>query len=494
MTLLPLVIAAAFGWATAAVAEQMATEHAEATAAITNVTVVDVETGELREDQTIIIGAERILAIEPSGGFKRRDGIALVNGGGKYAIPGLWDMHVHMPYKPAIQWDLHEPKQSAGVQRQTYMPSWVAFGVVGLRDMSGGKWFLEMRKRIQAAELDGPHLIIGSPVLEGPYPIWPGAGTMAIANPTEAFIAVQELHEQGYDFLKPYTLLSPESYRAIHAAAAERGMSVAGEVPLSVSAWEAASLGQRSIEHLTGLEIACSAREDDLRAEYVRAVSAITADTKQSVKVSLWNRGEWEALSSFDAQKCQRLYRHLRNKGVWVTPTLVIQRRISYPDIPQVKENPYLKYITKSAADVASLIETYDPERRLRSTYDHRVDAIEDMHDAGIGILAGSDEQAGFWLHQELQIFVDAGLTPLEALQTATISPATYLGREHELGSVEPGKFADIVLLNSNPLDDIENTLDIHAVVLKGRIHDRGTLDRMLAQLEADARARERAD
>ena len=494
MTLLALFIAAAFGSATAAAAERAATEHLAATTAITNVTVVDVETGKLYEDQTIVIGGARIIAIKPSGGFKGRDGIVLVDGGGKFAIPGLWDMHVHMPDKPAIRWDLYTPEQSAGVQRQTYMPSLVAFGVVGVREMAGDEWFLEIRKRIHAAELDGPHLVIGSPVLEGPYPIWPGDRTIAIANPTEASSAVQELHEQGYDFLKPYTLLSPESYRALHAAAVERGMKVAGELPLGVSAWEAANLGQRSIEHLTGLEIACSAREDDLRAEYIRAVSAITASTKESEKVSLWNRGEWEALSSFDTQKCKRLYRHLHNKGVWVTPTLGIQRSISYPEIPEVTENLYFKYVTKAAADVTGLIEQFDPERRLRPTYDHRMDAIEDMHEAGVGILAGSDGNAGFWLHEELAIFVDAGLTPLEALQTATINPATYLGREHELGSVEPGKFADIVLLNSNPLKDIEITLDIHAVVLKGRIYDRVTLDRMLAKLEADARARERDD
>lgn len=491
MKFVALMTAAAFVSATAALAQHVAVEHPDATAAITNVAVVDVETGDVRENQTIIVGGERILAIEPSGEFKEREGIALLDGGGKYAIPGLWDMHVHIPHKAASAWDLHEPDKAARLQRQIFMPSWVAFGVVGLRHMSGGKLPLEMRKRIQSGQLDGPHLIIGSPILDGPYPIWPGGGTMAIANPSEASNAVQELHQQGYDFLKPYTLLSRESYRALHAAAAERGIKVAGELPLSVSAWEAANLGQSSIEHLTGLEIACSGREDELRDGYVRAVSEITADTDQSAKVSLWNRGEWEAISSFDPEKCQRLYRHLREKGVWVTPTLVILRRISYPDSPEVKGNPYLKYITKSAADVADVIDTYDPERRLRPTYDHRFDVIDDMHEAGVRILAGSDEQGGFWVHQELQIFVDAGLTPLEAIQTATINPAIYLGREHELGSIEPGKFADIVLLNSNPLMDIESTLDIDAVILKGRIYDRLMLDSMLAQLEADARARE---
>ena len=116
------------------------------------------------------------------------------------------------------------------------------------------------------------------------------------------------------------------------------------------------------------------------------------------------------------------------------------------------------------------------------------------MQKAGVGILAGSDEQGGFWLHDELQIFVDAGLTTLEALQTATINPAKYLGREDELGTISPGKFADIVLLNANPLEDIRNTLDIDSVILKGRVYDRRTLDNMLLQVEADARAWEQED
>jgi len=237
---------------------------------------------------------------------------------------------------------------------------------------------------------------------------------------------------------------------------------------------------------MTGLEIACSGEEARLRGEYAAGVAAISADTESDTKVSLWNRGEWEPVASIDPRKCRRLYEYFAEEDVWVTPTLVVQRSISYPD---THGNPYLKYINKWDADVTDLIETFDPERRLGPTYEHRFNAIKDLQDAGVGILAGSDLQGGFWLHEELSILVEAGLTPLQALQTATINPAKFLKKERDLGSIAAGKFADIVILNSNPLENINNTMAIDSVILKGRVYDRARLDRMLLQVEADAKA-----
>lgn len=462
-----------------------------ATLAIANVAVIDVETGVIRPNQTIILKNERIFTIEPSEKSETQTALTLIDGTGKFAIPGLWDMHVHLVNdEPTVDWDFDEQEN----QLLAYEPAWVAFGVTGLREMSGGVWSLKMRDRVESGEIDGPHLVIGSPILDGPYPIFPGNGVMAIANPEEARVAVESLHEAGFDFLKTYNFLSPESYQAIHETAKRLGMEVAGELPLSVSAWDAAELGQHSIEHMTGIEIACSSMEEVLRADYSAGVAAVAINPDLNNQVPLWSRSEWEPVASFDAKRCQRLYRHLVEHDVWVTPTLTIQRRISYPENPEVTDNPYLKYITKYDADVQGLVAQFDPERRLRPTYDHRFDAVDDMQAAGIGILAGSDQQGGFWLHDELQIYVDAGLTPLEALQTATINPAKYLGREDELGTITPGKFADIVLLNANPLDNISNTLEIDSVILKGRIYDRRTLDSMLMQVEADARTWEQED
>jgi len=461
--------------------------------AIAHVAVVDIETGAIRRDQTILIGDRHIIGIIPSKDFQSPAGIEPIDATDKYAIPGLWDMHFHLVNaEPPFAWDIDIPAD--GTRRETYMPAWIAFGVIGGREMSGGPWALKMRDRVESGELDGPHLIIGSPILDGPYPIFPGNGVMAIAGPEQAREVVRKLHEDGYDFLKPYNFLSPESYRAITETARELDMDVAGELPLSVSARDAIAQGQRSIEHLTGVETACSSKEDELRAKYAAGVAAIAENPELNNQVAIWNRAEWEPVASFDAAKCARLYREFAERGVWVTPTLMIQRRLSYPEITESGDNPYLRYLFPADADVSGMMEKFNPDRRLKPTYDSRFAAMREIQDAGVGILAGSDMQGGFWMHDEMQIFVDAGLTPLEALQTATLNPAKYLGRENELGSVASGKFADIVVLNGNPLDDIKNTLDIEAVVLKGRIYDRAELDRMLAQLETDARPKNNSD
>lgn len=458
--------------------------------AITSVAVVDVVEGSIRPDQDVLIDGNRIAAVHGSGAVAVPPEAMVIDGRGKYLIPGLWDMHVHgVNDEPPVSWDFYDPDAGETEQRKTYMPLKVAFGITGVRELSGGEWTLKLRDDLEAGELLGPHLVAGSPLLDGPNPIFPETSHVAIGSPEGAREAVRSLHAQGYDFLKTYEFLSPESYRAIHEAAKGLGMEVSGEIPISVSLWEAVELGHRTVEHLTGVELACSSREAELRAEYRTGVAEIAADSTATNQVPLWNRTEWEPVASVDPEKCARLYAHLVENDVWVVPTLAIQRSISYPDLPEVRDNPRYKYLHKSDTDVAGLIEEFDPERRLRPTYDHRFDSISDLHEAGVGILAGSDLPGGFPLHQELEIFVEAGLTPAEALRTATVNPARYLGRESESGAIAPGRIADLVLLTGNPLEDISLTQAIEAVVLHGRYLDRAMLDRFLAQAEADARA-----
>ena len=465
-------------------------ETQAASLAITGVDIVDVESGALRENQTIIITGNRIVEIVPANEFMPTDARRLIDGRGKYATPGLWDMHSHMvSAEPPLSWDMYDPEADEDEQRKTYMPLQVAFGVTGVRELSGGAWSLKLREKLNNGELLGPQLVVGSPLLDGPFPLFPGSNVRAIADPAQARSTVEEMHRLGYDFLKTYQFLSPKSYRAIHESAQRLGIEVAGELPISISLWEAAELGHRSVEHLTGVEIACSGREDELRATYSTAVENIAANSSSENRLKIWNRGEWEPVQSIDPDKCSRLYAHLVKHGVWVVPTLVIQRIISYPDIPQVRANVHNKYLHKYDTNVTGFIEQFDPDRRLRPTYDHRFKSVADLHAAGVGIMAGSDIPGGFPLHEELEIFVEAGLSPAEALRTATINPAKYLGRENEIGSIAPGKIADIVLLHADPLSDIRNTQSIASVFLQGRYLDRAMLDRFLRQAELDARA-----
>lgn len=160
---------------------------------------------------------------------------------------------------------------------------------------------------------------------------------------------------------------------------------------------------------------------------------------------------------------------------------------LSHAGDPRYSDHPNFRYIDPWSRDLTAMADEYDPHRRLRPLHDYRTQIIDDMHRAGIGILAGSDTPGGFTLHQELQLFVESGMTPLEALRTATVNPARYLGRESELGSIATQRIADLVLLRANPLRDIRNLKTIEAVVFQGNVLERAQLDRILEQLEQDA-------
>ncbi len=203
--------------------------------------------------------------------------------------------------------------------------------------------------------------------------------------------------------------------------------------------------------------------------------------------MALFVRSEWEPLEDLDPASCDALFAHLAAHDTWVVPTLVFQRMISYPDDPAVADDPNVRYLHPDDRDPQAPADKYGPDRPLRPIYDHRMKVIPQLHRAGVGILAGTDTPGGFALHQELEIFVESGLAPLDALRTATINPARYLGREGDLGSIENGKLADLVLLRANPLEDIGNTQMIEAVVFRGHLLERGNLDRMLEQLATDA-------
>lgn len=457
--------------------------------AITGIDIIDIETGKIHEDRTILVAADRIVDVVPEATYEPGEDVRLVDGHGLFAIPGLWDMHAHMlnDVTQPVAWDFHQPDADDAEQRKIYMPLYLAFGVTGARELSGGLASIALRDQIEKGEILGPHLFVGSPLLDGPNPIWPDSALISIDSPERAITVVNELHAQGFDFLKTYNFLSPESYRAIHETARILGMEVSGEIPISVSLWEAAELGHRTVEHLTGVEFASSNREEELRAEYVTRIEALNADPASESALEIWNRSEWEPFETLDLEKRAQLFTHLVEHDTWVVPTVVIQRLISHADDPKLANNPNFRYIDRWSRDLMAAADEFDPDRNLRQLHEYRASSIDDLHRAGIGILAGSDHPGGFTLLEELEIFVESGLTPLDALRTATINPARYLEREDELGSISPGMIADIVLLKANPLQNISNTRKIETVIFQGQVLDRSQLDRMLEQLEKDA-------
>lgn len=433
--------------------------------AFTHVTLIDATGAPKRQDMTVVVVGSRIRDVGPTARIAVPKDARVVDASGKYLIPGLLDMHVHL---------FSNASRPATNLKEWAFPLFVANGVTGVRDMWTDPDDIALAKQwereIQVGALVGPRIAWSSRIIDGEPPIWPHS--LVVQTADEARRAVRGLARGGAGFIKVYWNLSREAYFAIAEEAKRLRIPFAGHVPFAVSAAEASDAGQKSIEHLTGILETCSTRGDEFR----RIPRDQWSPALQSV---LW--------STYHEQACTALFARFAKNGTWHTPTLVLRRALSYRDSPVVHDNPALKYVPAEEREQWRT----GPERQgagnvevRRARFAKMLGIVGAMHRAGVGLLAGTDLGnpyivPGFSLHDELALFVDAGLTPLEALQTATRDAARYLGRS-DLGTIEKGKLADLVLLAADPLADIHNTRQVAGVVLNGRYFAMPDLQKML--------------
>jgi hypothetical protein len=376
-------------------------------------------------------------------------GARVIDATGKFLIPGLWDMHVHL-----------DASGSA-------LPALVANGITGIREMYSGipiatlaSWRtrLDVPRIAIAGFLDGPLLLTGGPLPPDAY---------AVGNAEEARAATASLAAAGADFLKVYNSLPREAYFAIAQESKRRGIPFAGHVPEAVSPAEASDAGQRSQEHLINILLACSTREDDLRRDRIATMN----DEEMGVFERALQLGfpKPEGLfDTYDESKANALFKTFVKNSTWQTPTLATLHGF-LADQNNARRTPTMQSLQPEQFDMWM--------RRIAALLDRYKKLVGDMHRAGVEFLAGTDMgpntpvAAGAGLHDELELLVESGLTPMEALQSATRNPARYFGKLTDMGTIEPGKLADLVLLDANPLKDIRNTRKVRLVVLKGRIN-----------------------
>jgi imidazolonepropionase-like amidohydrolase len=445
---------------------------------LTHVSVIDSTANAVRPDQSVVIVNGRIAAIGPSARIKLPKDARIVDGQGKFLVPGLWDMHVHIAGLNA------DPAWS----KQVLLPLLLANGVTGVRDMGGDlDTLLTWKREIEAGTLVGPHIVACGPFLVGS-----GSKTAEqypIANVDEARAAVRDLKRRGAEFIKIISVPSKEVFFAVADEAKKQNIPFAGHLPFQVSAQEASNAGMRSIEHLlySAFSLSFSSKEDDLR---VRLIAA--EDKGDSVA---WEKIAHESDATYDKEKAAQLFQTLKRNGTWVTPTLASLDITAHPE-DWSADDPQLAFVPPSLAKQWR-DSMQDPEMKVRAAWLARQAANDwrltgELHHAGIPLLVGSDSLDAFVisgesLHRELGELVRAGLTPAEALSAATSGAATFLGREHDLGTVETGKIADLVLLDGSPLESIANTERVNAVVRAGAYLDRGELDKLLTQAKAAA-------
>jgi Amidohydrolase family len=384
--------------------------------AIVHANVVDVRTGSVENDATVVISGSKIKAVLLGKSAKVTAGARVVDAHGGYLIPGLWDMHVH----------------SDGDRRALRLM--LASGVTGIRDMGGDVHKLaDARRHIEAQDWDGPRLLFAGPVLEGP----PGKSDndmWIVSTPREAQRAVVSLAALHVDFIKVHDHLGRDVYFAIANAAKKAGLPFAGHVPASISPVDASDAGQASIEHFEFLPKVCVPLLGDMAVGNEHLPDACTYSSTA------------------------KLLKHLARNGTWLDPTLQSFRYFA----------PFQwKQILAGFNEIGVQIRA-EHTRMLAGT-----DWSEFLESKGA--------PPGRCLHDELDLWVAAGFTPLEALQAATLNPAIFLAMEDSIGTIEAGKIADLVLVEGNPLKVIGNTRRVVAVIANGTLFDRSRLHSLAA-------------
>ncbi len=452
----------------------------------THVTVIDATGAPAQQDMTVVISGNRITEIGKKINVPKE--AKVVDATGKYMIPGLWDMHIH----------IHRYDENALL---------LANGVTGVRLMNGVPEYHKMRKEIENGDLLGPRYSIASRIMDGVDPtgtkppppedndaaglakewkqIEGGMAPLAfqVETAAQAEYAISRSKAEGADFIKIHDDLTRNGYFNLVNASKKAGFIFVGHLPTGVSATEASEAGQKSIEHLMGILLGNSSREDELRKESLEAMK----QTGQERANRLYEI-EREEVDSYSPDKANALIAEFVKNHTWQCPTILPegglkQELTEHADLlkylPASMSAQWRAQAAKVAAPSASVMEVaHRAHEELRKE-------VAMMQHAGVGILAGEDVGrpglwAGFSLHDDLVEESAAGLTPMEVLQTATINPARFFGKEKEMGTVQKGKLADLVLLDANPLQDIYNTTKINAVVINGRLLDRRELDKML--------------
>ncbi len=421
-----------------------ASARAQSVRAITHVSVIDARDTAPRVDQTVVISGHRIVASGASKTVRVPSGAQVVDGRGKYLIPGLWDMHVH----------------TGTVGGRALLGMYVANGVTGVRDMASA-WatIVGWRGEIAHGTLVGPRIVASGPYLEG--------GDVPIAHlltrtPAEGRAGVDSLIALGVDFVKVHGQLTPSVYFAIARRARERGIPFAGHVSRAVGSAAASDSGQRSIEHLLAIPVPCTPAESLALAPRFPVQSA---------------------LGRCASDDLAPLYARFVRNGTWVTPTFVAQVEVANWPGRTVPGDSLAHYVPNAlrtfVADIFPMPDSVPlhADSVGRAMLAKRMAQVAAMRRAGVRILAGTDaplrnSPPGFGLHEELLMLVRGGMTTFDALASATSEPARFLGLD-SLGTIESGKIADLVLLDANPLADIRNTRRISAVVANGRYFTR---------------------
>ncbi len=442
----------------------------EAGIVIENITLIDAKNG-TRTNQTVSIENGVIQSIG-SAKLDMEDS-QIIDGEGKYLIPGLWDAHVHLTFIPEID---HE----------THFKLYLKNGVTSIRDT--GAILSKLQPSLNFIEENPnttPRLFYAGPLIDGADRVYkgmePGFPNLSIGIDETSNIpeVVDGLVKEGVTFLKSYEMLTRETYLELLKVAGQNGLRVTGHVPLSIDLEEAIEAGLGGMQHVRNMDLACAKDADNLLDDRQVSLENEASIAGSALRTHIHSSQRYYAIDNTDDERCLRIIMKLSEYGVFQTPTLTINTfdsrrfyadpkwRETYQELPEAAENNWMQGSLKLAnIDVTENAKKFDA---------WSLSLVNKMHQEGVKIIAGTDTPIGYLtpgysLHKELELLSEAGLSNMDVLRSATITPAEFFGMENQMGTIEVGKLADLVILDKNPLMSISNTQSIHRVIVKGQI------------------------
>lgn len=421
-----------------------------------SVNVIPMDTERVIEKQDVVIRNGIITAIGNTGKVHYGANAFIIEAANKYLIPGLAEMHAHVP-----------PVNNIEPMKEVIL-LFAVNGVTTIRGMLGHPLHLELRKKIQEGEILGPRFITSGPSLNG----------NSVASPESGAEMVRQQKAAGYDFLKLHPGLTKEKFAAIAKTAKQVGIPFAGHVSFEVGIRRAIEAGYATIDHMDGFVESLVPGIDAMKEQETGLFGMYLTD-------------------KVDESKITGLLKALHEKHIWIVPTQSLAERWFTPEKDAIafSHEPEMKYIKKEqmenwikTKEALTKSPAYQADQMNRFIQLRRK-LIKECNKNGVGLLLGSDAPQvfnvpGFSIHHELKYLVDAGLSPYEALRTGTVNTGIFLNRT-DLGSIKKGNVSDLVLLNANPLTDIGNTTKIEGVMLGDKWLSKEFINETLQKIES---------
>ena len=447
---------------------------------IKNISIIDPING-LQSTKSVIITDNIITKIIDNDNELIANNNTIIDASGKYLIPGLWDAHIHFSFDTDLA---------------PYMPGlFLAHGVTSVRDTGGPIDLVVKMKDLSLMDpLNNPNVYIAGPLIDGTPNVYnnssPSFPLLSIENNDIIDIEsnVLGIVDREVDLLKAYEMLTENQFLAIMRIAKKANLKVTGHIPLSMTLFSAIDSGLNGIEHLRNFALSIASNSDELYRERIELLKNPDDLPGSDLRSLIHSKQRMKALDSIDYDKFEEASNLLASKNVWQTPTLLLYRNFSqktYTDpsfIPELDKLPNLtkqKWI-KEITEVDTIVDKNGLRysKWLEST-------VGKLHKKNVPFMAGTDTPIGYLipgrsLHIELEVLVESGFSNLEAIKTATVNPATFFGLEDKTGRIKNGHKADLIILNSNPLDIISNTQDINAVIKNGHLLSRKSLDSLM--------------